>query len=513
MKATLLIPFCAALLAMGSIGLFGSIGHAESIVNVQKLNQKLDKSNAGWVAKDNWINNLSKAEVQRMLGLKDTPSADVEFTAPKKVTTLALPTAVDWRNKDGKNWVSPILNQGNCGSCVAFAAIGVLETQFNISSVLPNLNLRLSTQNLFACGGGSCDYGWYPQSAASTLMKRGVTDEACMPYLSGASGKDVACEAKCADSTQRTVRISNYQTPSMSVMDVNSVKRALQNGPVMTTLSVYADFIAYSGGVYKHSYGEMLGGHAISIIGYDDATQSYIIRNSWGQEWGEEGFGRVAYNDTSGVGSSTWGFDVPAMGGAISLMFPRDYSYVTGQIDFSGLSTFSSTDSLNYIVFDKDSKAVWSGICQGAECVSNFDSAKFADGRYEIQLRANSAHGDQLGISSRQFFYIVNQTPDLQLSFNGKNVDLTRPVKGRIEFNVTAKSSSVPMSTLEFHFKDAAGKETVRKAEVVLNDMTLGWRTPAIPNGVYDVWMVGHVKSNSLDTNVETQHISLTVQN
>ncbi|MBC7372137.1 MAG: hypothetical protein H7326_11255 [Bdellovibrionaceae bacterium] len=507
MNATLLLPFFAALL------LITSVSSAESIVNVQKLNLKLDRTNAGWVAKDNWLNNLSKAEIKRMMGLKNTPTDDVEFVAPKNMKALALPSSVDWRNKDGKNWVSPILNQGNCGSCVAFAAIGVLETQFNIASVLPSLNLRLSTQNLFACGGGSCDYGWFPQSAASMLMKRGVTDEACMPYLSGATGKDVACEAKCADSSQRTVRISNYQTPSMTVMDVDSVKSALQNGPVMTTLSVYSDFITYSGGVYKHTSGEMLGGHAISIIGYDDSTQSYIIRNSWGQDWGEQGFGRVAYTDTSGVGRSTWGFDVPAMGGAISVMNPRDYSYVTGAVDFSGLSSFGNTDSLNYSVFDKDNKAIWAGVCQGSECTANFDSTKFTDGRYEIQVRANSAHGDQLGVSSRQFFYIVNQAPQLQLSFAGKNVDLNSPVKERIEFDVTAASSSVPMSSLEFHFKDAVGKETTRKADVVLNSMTLGWRTPAVPNGVYDVWMVGRVKSNSIDAFVESQHMNLTVQN
>ena len=74
----------------------------------------------------------------------------------------AAATGLDWRNKDGVNWISPILNQGNCGSCVAFAAVGVLESQVNITSGIPGLNPSFSTQALFACGGGGCESGWEP---------------------------------------------------------------------------------------------------------------------------------------------------------------------------------------------------------------------------------------------------------------------------------------------------------------------------------------------------------------
>jgi C1A family cysteine protease len=507
MKSTLLTPFLMA------VFLIASTSAAETLINVQTLNHKLEKNNAGWIAKDGWLNHLSKAEAKRMMGLKDTPNADVDFTAPKSLTKASLPTTLDWRNKDGKNWVSPILNQGNCGSCVAFAAIGVMETQLNISSILPGLNTRLSAQNLFACGGGACDYGWYPQAAAGYLMRQGVTDEACMPYVSGASGEDVACEAHCADSNQRTFRISNYSTPSLNVMDVDSVKRALQNGPVVTTLSVYADFMTYAGGVYKHAAGDFLGGHAISIIGYEDATQSYIIRNSWGEDWGEQGFGRVSYTDVSGVGRSTWGFDLPAVGGAVSVMNPRDYSYITGTVDLKSLSTFTNTDALSFAVYDKSNKAIWSSVCQGGDCSASFDSTKLADGRYEVQVLATNAHGDKLGSSARQFFYVVNQQPKLELSYTGKNVDLNKPLSERIEFLISTKSSSVPMNSLEFHFKDAAGKDTTRLANVVLDQMTTGWRTNLVPNGQYEIWMTARVKSNSMETVVETPHATVTVSN
>lgn len=295
--------------------------------------------------------------------------------------------------------------------------------------------------------------------------------------------------------------------------DVEAVKRALQKGPLVTSMSVYADFMSYSSGVYKHTSGSYLGGHAISIVGYDDASQSFLIRNSWGEGWGEEGFGHVAYDDTSDVGGSTWGFEIPTMGGAVSILSPRDYTYVTGTVSFSAESTFNSTDAISYTVYGANNKAVWNAICQSQSCSANFDSTQFPEGRYDIQAMATNAHGENLGTSTRQFFYVVNQTPALNLSFTGGRTDLNKPLNGRIEFAIAAQSSSVPMSSMEFHFKNSAGKETTRVANVVLDQMTIGWRTNLIPNGAYEIWMVGRIKSNSLDLSKETPHINVTVQN
>lgn len=507
MKISLLKPLFLVVFA-------ASFTWAGPLVNVSSLNQKLQKQNATWVAKDNWLTSLSKAEAQKMMGLKQAPPLDVDFAMPENLTQDVLASSLDWRNKDGRNWVSPMLNQGACGSCVAFAAIGVMETQMNISSILPNLNRRLSPQHLFACGRGACDFGWMPESAASSLMRKGVTDEACMPYTSGATGKDVACQATCADVSQRTYKISGYSTPTNYAKDVVAVKRALQKGPLMTSLSVYADFMSYAGGVYKHTSGEYLGGHAISIIGYDDATQSFLIRNSWGEDWGERGFGRVAYSDASGVGNSTWGFEIPPMSGAVSILSPRDYTYVSGSAQFTAESTYNNTDSINFSIFGADGTALLTSSCLSQNCSASFEGRALPDGRYEIQASAINTHGSTLGTSTRQFFYVVNQKPTLRLSFTGAdNTDLRKPLKSRIEFAITATSSSVPMSSLEFHFKDATGKETTRTSNIVLNQMKTGWRTNLIPNGNYEIWMVGRVKSNTMDISTETQHYTVTVQN
>jgi C1A family cysteine protease len=88
-----------------------------------------------------------------MMGLRDAQTADVRFEVPLRYAPkAALPRVRDWRDHEGRNWVSPMLNQGNCGSCVSFAAIGVFETQTNITALIPDLNRRFSTQYLFGCG-------------------------------------------------------------------------------------------------------------------------------------------------------------------------------------------------------------------------------------------------------------------------------------------------------------------------------------------------------------------------
>lgn len=487
-----------------------SVAFAESTMDVQALNQKLKKEKATWVAKDNWVNRLSKDEVKRLLGLKRQSQYGVDF-APMAYQTLQRENKVlDWRDKDGKNWVSPMLNQANCGSCVAFAAIGVMETQYNISSVLPNLNIRLSTQNLFSCGGGYCDFGWWPSSAAQHLMTDGVVDEACAPYTSGSTGRDGECSNICADHSQRTYRIANYTSPTRMLSDVNAVKKALEHGPVMTTMSVYADFLTYSDGVYKHNSGGMLGGHAVSIVGYDDTKQAYIIRNSWGEDWGIKGFAYIAYSDVSGIGDETWGFDMPAIDGSVYLENPRDYSYLSGTYQLKAGSSYPNTASLKIFIYDAANKETHLALDNG---VTDFDTTGLADGRYEAQAKAYDKDGKEIDVSSRQVFFVANQKPELKLSFKGDDVDLSKPLEGRIVFEVTAQSSTVPMSSVEFHIKDTQGKVVVRHSTSVLENMTIGWRTNIVPNGKYEIWMVGRLQSNTLNESVETPHIEVTIDN
>ena len=513
MKIVFAWAFSAAMLFNG----LALANNGTGYVNVEQLNKKLEKTHAQWTARDNWVNNQSKSEIQHMMGLRTAPKAGVQFQAPASLRIQqALPDGMDWRNYKGQNWVSPMLNQGNCGSCVAFASVAVLETQVNISSMISNLNRRFSPQFLFSCGGGICNFGWEPDSAADFLQQTGTPDEACLPYSSGATSQDVSCSTACSNVASRTQKISNYTTPTRYMRNIDAVKQALLHGPLVTTFSVYADFMAYSSGVYKRTSNELMGGHAVSIVGYDDSTQSWIIRNNWGEEWGEKGFAHVAYDDDSGIGDETWAYDIPALDGYVSTVFPRDYSFLAGAAEFKGNSNFATTTGLKFHVTDSNQHDVMTQTCAtNSQCSVNFDTMTWKDGRYEVETSAVNASGTALSTSPRQFFYVANSKPQMSLSFSGANkTDISQPLKGRPEFVINASSSSVPFSSLEFHIKNLAnGSVDTRKSEVVVNGMTVGWRTNMGPNGSYELWMVGHVKTNAQDYVIESAHQTVQVQN
>lgn len=486
-----------------------------STFNVTSLNQQLQTNKTGWVAKETSLSHLTGAELRHRFGLNEKLVPEIEFVNLHSAKTLnalqALPASLDWRNNGG-NWVSPLLNQANCGSCVAFASIGVMETQERIASGNPNYNISLSPQNLFACGGGACEQGWMPEDAASFLQSRGVVDEACQPYTSGATGEDVACSATCKDASKRTYKIARYSQPTSYIKDVEKVKAALQKGPLVTTIMVYEDFMSYSSGVYKHAAGKFLGGHAVSIIGYDDAAQAFIIRNSWGPEWGENGFGRVSYTDRSGIGSQTWAYEIPSPAGSVFIQSPRDYTYVASTLDLKTQSTFASTDSLSVTILDASGKAVVNTTC-AADCSKSLDISGLSDGRYEIVSIALDKTGHELGHSPNQGFIVANKQPAISIGFTGKGVDLKSNLKDRVEFAITTSSTSVPLSSIEFHFKNAQGVEVVKQANVVINSMSMGWRTNLVPNGRYEIWMTGHVKTNSYDVVASTPHLAVTTLN
>jgi hypothetical protein len=83
---------------------------------------------------------------------------------------------------------------------------------------------------------------------------------------------------------------------------VEVLKNALYTyGPLVTTMGVYSDFYYYKNGVYSYTSGTFQGGHAILIVGYDDAAQCFIVKNSWGTGWGEAGFFRIAYSELNNV--------------------------------------------------------------------------------------------------------------------------------------------------------------------------------------------------------------------
>jgi hypothetical protein len=195
-----------------------------------------------------------------------------------------LPEQFDWRSNAS---LPPVKNQGNCGSCWAFSAVGATECTY--AAKLGISNLDLSEQNLVsACGAnaGSC-YGGFPTKALDYIRSVGIVDELCFPYQSGACFDSCASECNCfggcsypclcslcSNSASRLTRISGYGHVQATVDDV---KRALIcRGPLSVT--------------------SMNWSHAVVLVGYDDTVGAWVIRNSWDDWWGDGGYGYIFYN-------------------------------------------------------------------------------------------------------------------------------------------------------------------------------------------------------------------------
>ncbi len=193
----------------------------------------------------------------------------------------APPLKVDWRD-DGM--VSAVKDQGNCGACVAFATCAAMESALLIGE---GVSMTLSEAHLFFCGAGSnaCENGWDFLPAIDRAKDVGVCSDAVLPYTDSGVCEDVPSEAK----------ITDYSVSHSS----RDRRKALEAGPVIAGMKVYRDFLFYKSGIYEHATGEMVGLHAVCIVGYNDVERYWIVKNSWGSDWGEDGFARIAYGQSS----------------------------------------------------------------------------------------------------------------------------------------------------------------------------------------------------------------------
>lgn len=498
---------------VGTLGVSAGFAASPKMVGVKEVQEWIVKEHANWRAKDSWLTRLSESDVQRMFGLQHMPTGSLDFSGIQAKGA----SSIDWRNNNGVNWLGPVMNQGNCGSCVAFSAIATLEAQTTISSGLPWLHPTFSPQQVFACGGGGCETGWEPAGAADFLKSTGAVDEACMPYTSGSTGQDVSCNTTCADASSRTTRIANYTTPSSFWgHNANSVKAALAHGPLQTTLTVYADFMTYAGGVYKHVTGAALGGHAISIVGYDDSKQAWLIRNSWGEEWGEKGFAWVAYTDTSGVGAETWSYETASPQGFIGITSPSDREYVSGTYNLvaqtQGSGMQATPGAVQFHIVGEDGRAFESIACsaQGANnCAAAIDTTQMKEGHYTIFADLGAVR------SQVREFYVINSVPQMSLTLApGEGTDLSKPQSDRPLFNITAQSGAVPMQSVEFRVIDANGKIVSTKSDpYVLSEMVIGWRTMTAPNGTYTIQVHGQLPFKGQMYTVDSNTLQMTVRN
>lgn len=248
----------------------------------------------GWAAAETSVSRLGAGERGRLCGVPleviEWEEEQANQQPPMLSANYSYPPALDWRSYGGMDWTTPIRDQGECASCAAFATAGAIESRVEIAQGNAGLNPNLSEGHTFFCGCGSCcGSGWYPNQAMDFARDTGVVDEVCFPY----ADQNQSCDL-CGGWRNRVTQISDWE----GITSVDEMKQTLvDHGPFQATMRVYTDFFDYAGGVYAHTWGALEGGHAVTIVGYDDYQGYWIAKNSWGTGWGEAGWFRIAYGE------------------------------------------------------------------------------------------------------------------------------------------------------------------------------------------------------------------------
>ena len=205
--------------------------------------------------------------------------------------------------------IRQIRDQSQCGSCWAFSTV---ETMSDRTCIKYGYDVILSTEDMLACSGcGTCN-GGQPYSAFNYWVRKGVVTDKCRAYSLPSCDRDYlknitnpcpkeryptpVCHANCTEAGLSWEESKWYGKSAYSLYgEAQMMAEIAENGPVTATFTIYEDFHFYESGIYQHTSGQYLGGHAVKIIGYgtdENGTKFWIGANSWNPKWGENGFFR-----------------------------------------------------------------------------------------------------------------------------------------------------------------------------------------------------------------------------
>jgi C1A family cysteine protease len=228
--------------------------------------------NSTWTAGINQFSDLTPAEFKAKY-LSSLIIPDDMVVATEEDLSLPDPVSndVDWRSKGA---VTPVKNQGQCGSCWAFSATGAVEgwAVAKAGKPLPNL----SEQQLVDCAksaGQGCNGGW-PNKAIQWMADHGSCSESSYPY----TARDGSCKQCTAVIKPAGVSSGSGET---------TLNGQLNSQPISVCVDASGGFQSYHGGVFSGPCGTQIN-HAILAVG---STSSYwIVKNSWGTSWGASGY-------------------------------------------------------------------------------------------------------------------------------------------------------------------------------------------------------------------------------
>ncbi|KAF8391255.1 hypothetical protein HHK36_023557 [Tetracentron sinense] len=211
---------------------------------------------------------------------RSSPRKSIATSSFRYQNVTAVPSSRDWRKKGA---VTPVKDQGQCGCCWAFSAVAAMEW---ITQLINGKLISLSEQELVDCDTSGvdqgCEGGLMDDAFTFIENNHGLATEANYPY----KGIDGTCSTKKAEA-----KINGFEdVPSNSE---KALLKAVANQPVSVAIDASgSDFQFYSSGVFTGECGTSLD-HGVTAVGYGtsaDGTKYWLVKNSWGTEWGVDGY-------------------------------------------------------------------------------------------------------------------------------------------------------------------------------------------------------------------------------
>ncbi|XP_014293333.1 tubulointerstitial nephritis antigen-like [Halyomorpha halys] len=274
----------------------------------QELITKVNQENRGWRA-GNVTTFWGKTLNDGLQGLLGTNYSSNKVRTMFPVRTLVrrhqLPGAFDWRQKN-PNYVSPIEDQNFCNSSWVYSIVSTFSDRLAKWSAGRERG-PLSYQQLLTCSKGQrrktiCSSGFLTKSW-KYIMVSGLTTSACYPRSTDARcqiqerglGKreSVGCPGGGVEKLYRASALSRIASNESAIR-----REIYDNGPVIATMRVFPEFFVYNGGVYNCPRRPPKQGsvHSVKLLGWGEDSRQvpyWIAANSWGREWGEDGFFRI----------------------------------------------------------------------------------------------------------------------------------------------------------------------------------------------------------------------------